>query len=179
MGEATKWLFEPSFNRAVKVCASDERITSDSGLVLLREADQRLGLTEWLAERLFDPRRQDLVRYQLVELLRERLYALAMGYSAQDDADRLAHDPAMKIAVWNAKGDQVLEERLASQPTQSRLIDILTLTPANRAALRDALSEICERHLRATGGDRCRLHRRRDARLPDRREVAFYRAIEE
>ena len=153
MGEAQEWLFEPSFNRAVKVCASDERITSDSGLVLLREADQRLGVTEWLAERLFDPRRQDLVRYQLVELLRERLYALAMGYSAQDDADRLAHDPAMKIAVWNAKGDQVLQERLASQPTQSRLIDILTLTPDNRAALRDALGEICERHLRATGGD--------------------------
>ena len=129
MGEAQEWLFEPSFNRAVKVCTSDERITSDSGVVLLREADQRLGLTEWLAERLFDPRRQDLVRYQLVELLRERLYALAMGYSAQDDADRLAHDPAMKIAVWNAKCDQVLQERLASQPTQSRLIDILTLTP--------------------------------------------------
>ena len=153
MGEAQEWLFEPSFNRAVKVCASDERITSDSGLVLLREADQRSGVTEWLAERLFDPRRQDLVRYQLVELLRERLYALAMGYSAQDDADRLAHDPAMKIAVWNAKGDQVLQERLASQPTQSRLIDILTLTPDNRAALRNALGEICERHLRATGGD--------------------------
>ena len=48
----------------------------------------------------------------------------------------------------------VVEERLASQPTQSRLIDILTLTRDNRAALRDALSESCERHLRATGGDR-------------------------
>ena len=86
-----------------RFAASDERITSDGGLVLLREADHRLGLTESLAERLVDPRRQDLVRYQLVELLRERLYALALGYSAQDDADRLAHDPAMKIAVWNAR----------------------------------------------------------------------------
>ena len=43
--------------------------------------------------------------------------------------------------------------RLASQPSQSRLIDILTLTPGNRAALRDALGESCERHLRVTGGD--------------------------
>ena len=61
MGEAQKWLFEPSFNRAVKVCASDDRITSDAGFLLLREADHRLGLTESLAQRLFDPRRQDLI----------------------------------------------------------------------------------------------------------------------
>ena len=153
MGEAQEWLFEPSFNRAVKICESDDRITSDAGLVLLREADHRLGLTEWLAQRLGDPRRQDVIRYQLVELLRARLYALAQGYSAQDDADRLAHDPAMKMAVWDRPGEQTLEERLASQPSQSRLIDILTLTPSNRAALRDALGESCERHLRATGGD--------------------------
>lgn len=153
MSEAQEWLFEPSFNRAVKVRASDDRITSDAGLLLLREADHRLGLTESLARQLFDPRRQDLIRYELVELLRERLYALALGYSAQDDADRLAHDPAMKLAAWNRPGERTLDERLASQPTQSRLIDILTSTPGNRAALRDSLSEACERHLRATGGD--------------------------
>jgi hypothetical protein len=153
MGEAQEWLFEPQFNGAVKVQASDQRITSDAGLVLLREADHRLGLIEWLAGELVDPRRQELIRYQLVELLRERVYALALGYSAQDDADRLAHDPAMKLAVWDRPGEQTLEERLASQPTQSRLIDILTLTAANRAALRDSLAEACQRHLRATGGD--------------------------
>jgi hypothetical protein len=153
MGEPQGWLFEPTFNRSVKVMASDERITSDSGLLLLREADHRLGITEQLAARLDDPRRQDLIRYQLVELLRERLYALALGYSAQDDADRLAHDPAMKLAAWNRSGEQPLEERMASQPTQSRLIDILTLTRGNLAALRDSLCDSCERHLRATGGD--------------------------
>lgn len=153
MGEAKEWLFEPSFNRAVKVCASDERITSDAGLLLLREADHRLGLTESLAGQLCDPRRPELIRYKIVELLRERLYALALGYSAQDDADRLAHDPAMKLAAWDRPGEQTLDERLASQPTQSRLIDILTHTPGNRNALRDSLSEACQRHLRATGGD--------------------------
>lgn len=153
MGESQGWLFEPTFNRSVKVRASDDRITSDGGLLLLREADHRLGITEWLAGRLHDPRRQDLIRYQLVELLRERLYALALGYSAQDDADRLAHDPAMKVAAWNRPGEHPLDERMASQPTQSRLIDILTLTRSNLAALRDSLCESCERHLRASGGD--------------------------
>jgi len=153
MGEAQQWLFEPSFNRAVKVQAGDERITSDSGLLLLREADERLGLTEWLANRLDDPRDPNAVRYQLVELLRQRLYALAMGYSAQDDADRLAHDPAMKMAAWDRPGERTVTERLASQPTQSRLMETLTLTTGNRAALRDALGESCIRHLRTTGSD--------------------------
>lgn len=153
MGEVRNWLFEPDFNRAVKVNATDERLTSDAGLLLLREADHRLGLTEHLASQLDDPRRQDRIRYQLVELLRARLYGLALGYSTQDDADRLAHDPAMKLAAWDRPGEQTLEQRLASQPTQSRLLDILTL-PTNRAALRDGLAECCARHLRASGGDR-------------------------
>jgi len=153
MGEAKQPLLEPSFNRAVKVFASDDRITSDAGFILLREADHRLGITESLAANLEDPRQQHLTRYQLVELLRERVYGLALGYAAQDDADRLAHDPAMKMAAWNRPGDQAIDERLASQPTQSRMIDILTLTPGNREALRDVLAESCERHLRATGGD--------------------------
>ena len=50
-------------------------------------------------------------------------------------------------------GEQPWDERLASQPTQSRLIAILTSTAGNRAALRDALADACARHLRATGGD--------------------------
>jgi hypothetical protein len=156
MGEARNsqpWLFEPQFNRAVKVCTTDERITSDAGLLLLREADHRLGLTEHLASQLFDPRRPDRIRYELVELLRERLYGLALGYATQDDADRLAHDPAMKLAAWNASGAAPIDERLASQPTQSRLLDILSDHAANRAALRDSLAECCVRHLRATGTD--------------------------
>jgi hypothetical protein len=122
-------------------------------LLLLREADHRLGITESLANRLQDPRRDDRIRYQLVELLRERIYALAAGYSAQDDADRMAHDPAMKLAAWNRPGEQPLNERMASQPTQSRLIDILSDESGNRYALRDALADACERHLRAEGGD--------------------------
>ena len=150
MGEAQQWLFEPNFNRAVKVRASDERITSDSGLLLLREADHRLGLTEWLAEGLDDPRQPDAIRYQMVELLRERLYALALGYATQDDADRLAHDPAMKMAAWDRPGEQTLEERLASQPTQSRLIRILASSSQNLNAVRDGLAESVERHLKAS-----------------------------
>lgn len=153
MGERHGSLFEPTFNRSVKISESDDRITSDAGVLIIREADHRLGITEALASQLHDPRNQGLIRYQMVELLRERVYGLALGYATQDDADRMAHDPAMKLAAWDRPGEQALDERLASQPTQSRLIDYLAHDPRNRAALRDSLAMSCERHLRASSGD--------------------------
>jgi hypothetical protein len=152
MSEEPKLFFEPTFNRAVKARSRDERLTSDAGALLLREADHRLGLTESLAARIRDPRNPMRIRYKVVELLRERVYALALGYDAADDLDLLAHDPAMKVAVWDRPGEQVMGERLASQPTQSRLIDILGWKE-NLEAVRSALPDWVERHLRATGRD--------------------------
>ena len=153
MSEAQACLFTPSFNRAVKIRQRDSRLTSHAGAIILREADHRLGLLESLAERMDDPRDPDKIRYTLVELLRERIYALALGESAQDDLDRLAFDPALRMATWDRPGEQVLDERLASQPTQSRLLDTLAGRPEHLEALRNALAEWTERHLRSTGGD--------------------------
>ena len=151
MGEAHGTLFQPEFNRAVKVQTSEQRITSRAGAVLLREVDHKLGLVESLAERLVDPRHPKKVRYQAVELLRERIYAFALGSENQDDLDRLAHDPAMRMATWDRPGEEVLEQRLASQPTQSRLIDWLADIAGNRETLRHGLFDWTHRHLRSTG----------------------------
>ena len=145
MGERHSWLLEPTFQRAIKVAATDERLTSDGGTLLLREADHQLGLCESLADKLHDPRRQDCIRYTLTELLRERIYALALGYATQDDIDRLAHDPAMRLACWDRQDCGTLDERLASQPTQSRLIDILTRGTQNLHTLRDSLADWSQR----------------------------------
>lgn len=153
MGEGKKPLFEPSFNRAVKVRSGRDRLTSDAGMLLLREADHRLDLTPSLAAKLSDRRDKDRTRYQLVELLRERLYAMAQGYDAQDDVDELAHDPAVRLATWNRPGERVAEERAASQPTQSRLLTALGNDKANIEALRKTLADWSGRHLRATGND--------------------------
>ena len=153
MGEGKKPFFEASFNRAIKVRGGDDRLTSDAGVLLLREADSRLGLTASLAAQLYDRRRPDRIRYQMVELLRERLYVLAQGYDAQDDVDELAHDPAIRMAVWDQPGEQVEEERLASQPTQSRLLTALGDYKPNIEVLRETLADWPARHLRATGND--------------------------
>jgi hypothetical protein len=150
MGEAQGTLFQPEFNRSVKVQASPQKITSHAGAVLLREIDHRLGLVESLAAAVADPREPAKVRYTAAELLRERIYAFALGSENQDDLDRLAHDPAMRMAVWDRPGEEVIRQRLASQPTQSRLIDWLALSK-NRDALRQALFDWTHRHLRSTG----------------------------
>jgi hypothetical protein len=147
------WLFEPTFNRAIKLRQADPRITSDAGALLLREVDHRLGLTADLAAQLTDHRRPDRIRYLQVELLRQHLYALALGYAHQDDQDALAHDVALKLSVWDRPGRRGLHERLASQPSDWRLIDRLA-SPSNRRALRAALSEWVARHQRAAGRGR-------------------------
>jgi len=152
-GGAGGWLFEPTFNRAIKLRQADPRITSDAGALLLREADHRLGLTADLAAQLSDPRDPARTRYTQVELLRQHLYALALGYAHQDDQDTLAHDVALKLSVWDRPGRQGLDERLASQPSDWRLLDRLA-SPSNRRALRVALSEWVARHQRAAGHGR-------------------------
>lgn len=154
MSEAVPLIFEPSFNRAIKVRSRDERLTSNAGVLLLREVDHRLGLTTSLGQEMVDPRRQDLIRYPMTELLRERIYSLALGQRPADEADLVAHDPAMRLAVWDRPGDRVLEERLASQPSQSRLLDRLANFPENCEHLRSGLADWVLRHLRATGRDR-------------------------
>ena len=147
MSEAQTYLFTPSFNRAIKIRQGDSRLTSHAGAIILREADHRLGLVESLVERMCDPRHPDKIRYTLSELLRERIFALSLGESAQDDVDRLAHDPALRMATWDRSGEQVLDERLASQPTQSRLLGVLAGRAEHREVLRDALADWTERHL--------------------------------
>ena len=151
--DAGGWLFEPEFNRAIKLRQADPRITSNAGALLLREADHHLGLTADLATQLFDPRRPDRIRYQQVELLRQHLYALALGYAHQDDQDALAHDVALKLSVWDRPGRQGLHERLASQPSDWRLLDRLA-SPGNRRVLRATLAEWVARHQRAAGHGR-------------------------
>ena len=158
MGEAKVSSFEPEFNRSVKVEFADQRLSSNAGVLLLRQADHKLQLIESIVLRMNDPRRQDLIRYQLGDLLRERVYAMAVGFSAQDDVDRLAHDPAFRLAVWNRAGDGVLDERLASQPTQSRLLGIIANQGVNINALRDGLFQCVYRHVLACGEDQRVMH---------------------
>lgn len=89
------------------------RICSDGGLLILRKADERLGLLEMASLALADTRRPDAVKHKTIDLLRQRVYGIAAGYEDCNDASRLRHDAVHQLAVGK---DSVL----ASQPSLSR-----------------------------------------------------------
>ncbi len=111
-------------------------ISSDGGLVLLREAERRLGLAERLAGCLRDRRDPALVRHGLAEMLRFRMLAIACGYEDGDDCDALRCDPLFKLAVGRTPESG---QDLCSQPTMSRLENMPSRLEAARltAALVD------------------------------------------
>ncbi len=74
-------------------------ITSDGGVLLLRQVDQRLGLSAAVTRALVDPRRQASCLHQGETLVRQRLYALALGYEDLNDHQSLRADVAMQTAV--------------------------------------------------------------------------------
>src|ERR1700749_1835468 len=79
------------------------RITSDGGVMLLAQAERRLGGARGLAPGILDPRLpdrrdQDRGTHLLPDILRARIFAIACGYEDADDLDRLRCDPAFKLA---------------------------------------------------------------------------------
>jgi DDE family transposase len=93
-------------------------ITSDAGLLFLAQADRKLGLTKRLTEQIVDRREQSKVTHSVVDLLRERIFALAAGYEDANDLDSLKDDPALRLCCGRKLTG---EQALASQPTISRL----------------------------------------------------------
>jgi hypothetical protein len=91
--------------------------TSDGGALLLKAADQRLGLTAALADCLEDARTTGRIAHTLHDLLRQRIYGLALGYEDANDAARIGHDPMHKLLLDR---DPLAGAPLASQPTLSR-----------------------------------------------------------
>jgi hypothetical protein len=107
--------------------------SSDSGWLLLRQAEERLGLTRRLAECLHDGREPGKVRHDLQTLVLQRVLQIAAGYEDCNDADRLRSDPVLKLCC----GRRPEAGDLASQPTLSRFENAVGWDEWR--ALRDAL----------------------------------------
>jgi len=80
-------------------------VTSDGGVLLLRQVDRRLGLTRRLSRILKDRRRQGSCDHDQLRLLRQRIYALALGYEDINDHETLRGDVALQTAV---EADKIL-----------------------------------------------------------------------
>jgi hypothetical protein len=111
-------------------------LSSDGGLLLLRETERRLGIANRLAGAVRDRRDQSSIDHQLPELLKTRIFAIACGYEDANDLDRLRHDPLLKLAVGRGPESG---EALCSQSTMSRLENMPSKIEAARltAALTD------------------------------------------
>ena len=86
-------------SRQVQADFSGGHLSSDGGVLLLRQVDQGLGLSRALAHCFNDTRQQVFVDHSVEELLAQRLHALALGYEDLNDHDQLRHDPVMATLV--------------------------------------------------------------------------------
>ncbi len=118
--------------RRVEAAFAGGNVTSDGGLLLLRQADRRLGLTAAAAKLLADPRRQASCDHSQLSMIRQRVYGLALGYEDLNDHDGLRADLAWQTAVERDKP-------AASSPTLSRLENRAERSVA--AALHSLLAE--------------------------------------
>jgi hypothetical protein len=144
-------LFPDLAAKPLVVKMDEEHSSSDGGAVLLKGIDQALGLTESLAACLRDPRQPGKIAHSFAELLRQRVFAIALGYPDGNDARELADDPVHKLLLDR---DPVHGEALASQPTLSRFENTVQRTDLYRMA--EALADrVIERHRRRLG-KRCR-----------------------
>ena len=91
--------FPRSNSRSVEVNFDGGDITSDAGVLLLRQADHRLGLSAAVAAALVDSRRRASCDHDVHALVRQRLYAIALGYEDLNDHEALRQDVAIQTAV--------------------------------------------------------------------------------
>jgi hypothetical protein len=97
VGDKDQGPFQLSFNGFVRVDFQGSRVTSDGGLLLVRELDERLRLGRLIDEHLSDPRQGDNKKFPLADLVRQSIYSRLAGYEDLNDAVRVSADPTFRL----------------------------------------------------------------------------------
>jgi hypothetical protein len=97
VGDATSGPVRLSFNPQLRVEFRGATVTSDAGLLLPRELDERLGLNRLIERHLADPRTGHNRQFPLRDLFRQSIYSRLAGYEDTNDAERLAEDPTFRM----------------------------------------------------------------------------------
>ena len=162
--------FQLSFNGLLKVDFQGSHVTSDGGLILVRELDERLGLGALIEEHLTDSRQGTNKQFTLADLLRQSVYSRLAGYEDLNDAERVSIDPTVRLIgsqkIWD-RGAALTStlhgfetEMLASEE------NLLRLMALNRELVGQA--EACD------GSERVVLDIVSNMTLPSRSVVRFY-----
>jgi hypothetical protein len=120
------------FGTPISIELSPGQLSSDAGLLPIRQFDERIGLTHAFTAALDDPRDPDLTEHTFPEMVRSRVYGILAGYEDQNDHGTLRHDPVFKLVADRSPED----DDLASQPTLSRFENAISIPSLKR--LRDA-----------------------------------------
>jgi hypothetical protein len=120
MGEKHHEPFQLSFNSSLRVDFRGSRVTSDGGLMMVRELDERLGMGALIERYLTDTRRGRNTQLPLADLLRQSVYSRLAGYEDVNDAERVSADPTFRLIgsekIWERGA--ALTSRLQSFETE-------------------------------------------------------------
>src|SRR3982751_1599697 len=132
-GEADRAALRVEFDARLRLEFHGSRVTSDGGLLAFRDLDDALGLTDLAGEVLADTRTGQNSRHALISQLRQSVFGRLAGYEDVSDADRLAHDPALRWIV----GGRAVTHKSASTSQMGRLETEVLTQEANLSALAD------------------------------------------
>ena len=115
----------PIKDRNIELSFSGDRMSSDGGLLLLRELDNQLNLLSSASNCILDGRDLRYIDYSLKELMTQRVFQIAAGYEDCNDCNDLREDMVLKLCAGRLPQS---DNDLASQPTMSRLENTVTKT---------------------------------------------------
>jgi len=104
-------------NKRVEVGFTGQDISSDGGLLLVKEVERQIGIIKAITSCLADDRHQGYVQHSLQEIASQRVYQIVAGYEDANDCNKLRDDNILKMSVWRSP---VSGKALASQPTMTR-----------------------------------------------------------
>ena len=106
-------------------------LTSDSGVLLLREVEAKMGILSRIIEAIKDRRHPSYVDHSTAELIKQRVFQIACGYEDANDCDALKSDPGFKAACGRLP---LAGQDLSSQPTMSRFENQMSRSDLYRIA---------------------------------------------
>src|SRR3954452_24519910 len=132
-GEGSHAALRVTFDPRLKLEFQGSKITSDAGLLPFRDLDDALGLTDLAGEVLADTRTGQNSRHTLIAQLRQSVFGRLAGYEDVNDADRLAHDPALRWIV----GGRAVTQYADAMGWRGRFETEVLSQKANLSALTD------------------------------------------
>jgi hypothetical protein len=150
--ECNRWSFDfqPLAGREITARFDGGQISSNAGALLLREVEARAGILHRFADCFDDFRDPELIEFSVEELLKQRVFALCLGYEDLNDHEQLRHDPL--LAVLAGRRDPTGQDRIDPRDRGTPLagkstLNRLELSPS-RPSSKSRYKKIAARHAR-------------------------------